>query len=206
MLDILTSKSTDYLILNEVIAEDDRDVYEYGFHALYNNIIDISSIAIISVWLNQVPQTILYHISFIILRNIAGGFHAKTHLRCFIMSTVIWLLSLLAISMMALPLNCLGLAGVAVVLIWVKAPVEHDNSPLSAEKHRRMKLYSRVASAVFFTIILFTYLLMKEYIWIAVSLAYGMASHAFLILGSLLQARLSKTRGQAVNLHRPMLY
>lgn len=63
MLEKIITKSTDYLIRNRVIEEDDRDVYEYGFHSLYNNIIDIASILVISIFLHQVPQTALYRSS-----------------------------------------------------------------------------------------------------------------------------------------------
>lgn len=140
MLDTFIRKSTEYLIQNRVIDEDDRDVYEYGFHNLYNNIIDVASIVIISVWLNQVPQTILYHISFVFLRNTAGGYHAKTHLQCFIISSAIWLTSLLAISKIGSPGVCISLAALSTSLIWLKGPVEHESSPMSLKKRRRMKV------------------------------------------------------------------
>jgi accessory gene regulator B len=182
-LDSLINASTDYLIRYKVIDPDDRDVYDYGFHALYNNIIDIISIVTISALLHQIPQTVIYHISFVILRNTAGGFHAKTRLRCFIMSTIIWLLSLWGISQTASPVICIGLAGISALLIWTKAPIEHVNSPLSEEKYRRMRALSRIASMVFFIAVVFSSTMTNNMsIWIAASLAYGMASHALLVL------------------------
>lgn len=190
MLNKLISKSTDCLVRNHVVDEDDRDVYEYGFHTLFNNVIDISSIIVISLWLNQIPQTLLYHVSFVVLRNTAGGYHAKTHFRCFLMSTVIWLVSLWGISQVASPGVCIGLAAFSTSLIWGKAPIEHINSPLSTRKKKRLKTLSRIASAVFFmAIVLSSIVLGDKYRWIPASLAYGMASHAILILGALLQKK-----------------
>lgn len=193
MLDKLINASTNYLIRREVIDKEDRDVYEYGFYALYNNIIDITSIAILSVWLNQVPQTVFYHVTFIVMRNTAGGFHAKTHLRCFILSTMIWLFSLWGISCTVSPVICVVPAGLAVALYWAKAPLEHINSPLSVEKRKRMRTLSRFFSVVFFTAILAIALLMNEScLWIAAALTYGMASHALLMLIALSQAHFNK--------------
>ncbi len=193
MLDKLIIASMDYLIRHQVIVEDDRDIYEYGFHALYNNIIDIASILIISIWLHQIPQTILYHIPFVALRNTAGGFHAKTHFRCFILSTTIWLFSLWGILRIISPIMYIGLAGLSVFLVWVKAPIENENSPLSAEKYKRMKILCRIISAVFFAGVLFiSTLLSSKYNWIAASLAYGMASHSILILATMLQSYILK--------------
>ena len=195
MLDEFSRRSTDFLIRNRVIDEEDRDVYEYGFHSLYNNIIDIASLIIISIWLRQVRQTILYHVSFVILRNTAGGFHAKTHFRCFIVSTAMWLISLWGISNAAFPGICVGLAALSVSLVWAKAPIEHENSPLSVEKRKRMKIRSRTASIVFFVAVLLASTVMNDaYRWIAASLAYGMASHAILILGALLQTYADASR------------
>ena len=186
MLDKLITTSTNYLVRRQVINEDDRDIYEYGFHALYNNIIDISSIVIISLWLGQIPQSILYHLSFVAIRQSAGGFHAKTHLRCFLMSTAIWLLSLWGISQTSSSAVCITLAGVSLILVWVKAPIEHENSPMDYDKFKHMQVLSRVLSTAFFIVILFLALVMgKFHLWIAASLAYGMASHSILMLISL---------------------
>ncbi|GLC79279.1 accessory gene regulator ArgB-like protein [Lacrimispora brassicae] len=183
MIEKMTKISTDYLIRNRVIDEEDRDIYEYGFHSLYNNIIDIASILIISVWLQQVVQTILYHISFVALRNTAGGFHAQTHFRCFIMSTSIWLLSLWGISHIASTEVCIALAGLSVFFVWLKAPIEHKNNPLSTKKQKRMKIFSRIIVIIFFVIILSTSVLLPDkYNWITASLAYGMVTHMLLIL------------------------
>lgn len=193
MLDRLITASTNYLIRRQVIDEDDRDIYEYGFHALYNNIIDIASIVIISILLGQIPQTILYHVSFVSIRQTAGGFHAKTHLRCFVMSTIIWLLSLWGISQANWPALCVILAGISVVLVWVKAPIEHENSPMDSEKCKRMRMLSRIFSASFLMAIIFLLSATgKSYLWVAASLAYGMASHTLLMLISLWKAQSKK--------------
>lgn len=186
MLDKLITASTNYLIRQQVIDEVDRDVYDYGFHSLYNNIIDLASIIIIAVWLRQVPQTILYHLSFIVIRQTAGGFHAKTHLRCFVISTIIWMFSLWGISLTSSSIIYIALAGLSVMLIWMKAPIEHVNSPLDSEKYMRMKLLSKLLSFTFFVIIIIlTFEMEKAHTWITASLAYGMASHSLLMLISL---------------------
>ena len=146
MLEKLITVSTNYLIHNQVIDEDDRDVYEYGFHTLYNNIIDIVSIVIIALLFNTVPQTIVYHVSFVLLRNTAGGYHTKTHLRCFTMSTTILITSLFVITWVTSPILSIGLACLSTILIWVKAPMEHENNPMSIGKYNRMKAFGHTCS------------------------------------------------------------
>jgi len=188
VLEKLITISTNYLVHNQVIAEDDRDIYEYGFHAIYNNIIDIVSIVIIASFFNMVPETIVYHISFIPLRNTAGGYHTKTHLRCFIMSTTILITSLFAITRVTSPILSIGLACLSTILIWVKAPIEHENNPMSKGKFNRMKVLSRTLSIIFLCLVFLINIFMDISLrWIAISLALGMASHTILLLAAIAQ-------------------
>lgn len=180
--------STNYLVHRRVIDEEDRDIYEYGFHALYKNTLDIASIVIIALLFNKIPQMIVYHISFIALRNTAGGYHAKTHLRCFIMSTIHLLVSLIVITKVISSALSMGLACLSILLIWIKAPIEHENNPMCMGKHNRMKALSRTFSVIFlcsiFMINVFVRVSLK---WVAMSLALGMASHAILLLAAIAQ-------------------
>lgn len=195
MLEKLVTTSTNYLIYNQVIEEDDRDVYEYGFHALYNNIIDIVSIVIIALFFNAVPQMIVYHISFVLLRCTAGGYHSKTHLRCFMMSTTILLMSLFIITRVTSPVISIGLACLTTLFIWVKAPIEHENNPMSKEKYNRMKKLCRMLSVIFFCIVFLINTCMDISLrWISMSLALGMSSHTILLFAAIAQILLnSKT-------------
>jgi len=193
MLEKLVTRSVNYLLRNNAIFEEDRDIFLYGFHSLYSNILSITAILLISILLNQVQQTILYHISFILLRNTAGGFHAKTLLRCFVMSMIIWLLSLWCIQHIAKPLVCIWVAGAAKIIVWKTAPVEHENSPLNEFKRRRMKLLSKIVSAcLFISILLILTIRHNNSCWVAGSLAFGMATHAILVLAALYQLSAKK--------------
>lgn len=188
MLQTLITISTNYLVHKRVIDEDDRDIYEYGFHVAYNNIIDIVSIIIIALLFNTVPETIVYHVSFILLRSTAGGYHTKTHLRCFMMSTIIFIISLFLVTRITLPIISIGLACLSTILIWAKAPIEHENNPMSTGKFNRMKALSRTLSVIFLCLIFLINTCMDISLrWIAMSLALGMASHTILLFAAIAQ-------------------
>lgn len=190
MLNKIIRSSTDFLINCHVIEEDDRDVYEYGFESLYHNIIDIISIVVIALWFHMVLQVIVYHVAFVCLRSSAGGYHSKTHLRCFFMSTAILLISLLGIAKISSPIFYVCIALLSLILIWLWSPVEHENSPLSSEKRRRLRGISRIFSLVLFMVILFISLFDYAPLnWIAPSLTFGIASHIILFVSGLIQSR-----------------
>lgn len=190
MLNKIIRSSTDFLINCHVIEEDDRDVYEYGFESLYHNIIDIISIAVIALWFHMVVQVIVYHVAFICLRSSAGGYHSKTHLRCFFMSTAILLLSLLGISQISSSLFCIFIAALSLILIWLRSPLEHENSPLNPAKKARLKTISKIFSLIFFIVILVMSLIDYAALdWIMSSLTFGIASHILLFVSGLIQSR-----------------
>jgi accessory gene regulator B len=193
MMDKLIFKSTEYLIHQKVIDEDDRDVYEYGFHSLYSNVINIICIISISLFLKMVPQVILYHIVFISLRSSAGGYHSSTYLRCFLVSTTVLLLSLFGMLHLKSSLLYIGFAFFSVIIIWMKAPVEHFNSPLGVKKRKRLKYISRVLSILFFIAILILIIFIDISLrWIAVSIAFGMVSHTLLFVAAIAKDRMIK--------------
>lgn len=179
MLDKLIVISTDYLIQKNVIDEDDRDVYEYGFHSIYSRVVNLTFVLVVSIWLNQLAQTIVYHIAFSIMRSVAGGFHANTRLKCFLISMSIWLSSLWAINNVVYPVF---LTLIPVLLVWVLAPVEHYNNPLSDKKRNKMKFMSRFFSIILFAIIFVISVVIKNNLWIASSIGYAMVSHCILLI------------------------
>ena len=167
-----------------VVSEADGAVYEYGFHVLFNNVLDVLSIFVIGLLCGMLPQAALYHLAFIPLRLTAGGFHAKTHLRCFIFSTAVWLVSMFLI--MQVPLGRFVPAGMALVslaAVFRLAPISNPHNPLSEEKSARMRRYALMMSMVLTIAVLVCSLFLREgLLWIPASLAFGQFSQALLIV------------------------
>jgi accessory gene regulator B len=188
----MAAASASWLVSSNAICEADWDVYKYGFHAMYNNIVDIASIAAIAHIAKMAPETIAYHIAFVPMRNTAGGWHAKTHLRCFALSTAMFAASLCGIAHTVPPYATAALGLFSAALVWASAPIEHENSPLKSEKRSHMKKLARTLSTVFAGVIaLIEAFGAASFRWIALSLAYGMASQSLLALMALWQKRVS---------------
>ena len=192
-MDRLIRLSTDFLIDHGVIAPDDRDVYEYGFHAIYQNIFSLGVVVILAFLLRQVPQTLLFHIVFIPMKSVAGGYHATTRMRCFVISMVIWLASLGLIALVTLaPYVALIMSLTSCIIIWIIAPVEHENNPLSAKKRRLMMRLSRVISATFCLGTVAMLVAFPAYGWIGASIAVSMLAMSISLLVAYLQGRLAQ--------------
>lgn len=118
------------------VAEEDKEIYLFGFYQgmiLLLNIVTTLSIGII---LNMFLESILFLICFIPLRIFAGGYHAKTQLRCYIMSTIT---TVFILNLIALFHDLVGIIGIvcyitALCIIWKLAPVPDKNKPLDWEE------------------------------------------------------------------------
>lgn len=119
------------LIADGAIEEEDREIYEYGFHHGIMLIINIICTIAIGIAMKMFWEVLLFLAAFVPLRTNAGGFHAKTQFRCFIYSNLIVVIILFFGRLLAghrLLLAIIGMA--AAIVITLLAPVEDQNKPL----------------------------------------------------------------------------
>ncbi len=95
---------------------------------------------------------------FIPLRRLAGGYHANTKLRCFVISNIIYLCNLIFVKEIYLDLFMSTIGSLFVgIAIWILTPVDNANRTLSfADKHRiknkcgkYILLYESISVALF---------------------------------------------------------
>lgn len=140
-----------FLIKNRIVDIERRDEYVYGAEVLLLNLINIIMALVISI----VSKSLLHFIAFIIvfapLRIFTGGYHAKTTKKCFIVFTMLYVLSVVLVKAAPkLYTNSLALVGFATTLMVVIlcAPIVHTNNPLSAEEHQRNRLVSIILAII----------------------------------------------------------
>jgi accessory gene regulator B len=99
----------------------------------------------IGLLLQMMWQSLLFMVSYIPLRTYAGGYHAGTQLRCFWYSILLILVVLLAIKFIPWTnFIILGLALVSGTVIYLLAPMEDENKPLSKSEVKVYKNRARV--------------------------------------------------------------
>lgn len=133
-----------------VFSHEDIDTYIYGYELMLISIINWGAILIIMCITNSFVETILYMVSFIILRHHTGGYHAKSHKSCFILSVISYLYVLVTINVLS-PKYSFALSlfylFTALVIISIFSPVEHKNLPVSAANQLKHRKYSLVFSS-----------------------------------------------------------
>ena len=78
------------LVADGIISEDDREIHEYGMTALLINMINYGLWLTFAFLSNTIVETGIFLVSYSILRNIIGGWHASTPIRCTLCGAVMW--------------------------------------------------------------------------------------------------------------------
>lgn len=78
-----------WLICQQAIQERDRELYTYALYNMVLLIIPLGLTVIFGEIIGNVKQGIVMILPFITLRKYSGGYHAKTPLRCMIISSLL---------------------------------------------------------------------------------------------------------------------
>lgn len=89
MITKVSQKVTDRLLSRNVIKDEDYEIYQYGLEQIFTSIMDLMTLLAIGVIMGMIWQCIIFVLSFMLLRKYAGGYHASTPLRCYLLTTLI---------------------------------------------------------------------------------------------------------------------
>ncbi len=130
-MSILSIKIIDGLIRNDVIKNEDRDIYLFGINQMFIISLNILTTLLIGIVFNVVFEMIIFSISYIALRSYAGGYHARNNLNCYIVSVLILLSAVGLIKSDFWDLTniiiCLFVSSIVIVRL---APIADINKPL----------------------------------------------------------------------------
>ncbi len=136
-----------WLIKNNIIEIDEREVYIYGLEALLLNITNIITALVISILTCSPGHFIAFLTVFVPLRAFAGGFHAKTSTRCYIYTTLLYGITVLLIKLCPLLYQNLmvKILFIIIIIIIIKlAPQISNNHILDQKTILRNKIVSIV--------------------------------------------------------------
>ena len=150
------------MVSNKIIDAAKFDVYAYGLEILIAYIGYFAVFYFIAFVTKTVLESTVFCLGFIILRRFSGGFHASTYLRChmlFAVNHLVFILLLKLLPTSIYPALFISVPGIAFILIWIFAPVDHENRPFNANEYRIFKKRSRIYACIviLLTILLFPF-------------------------------------------------
>lgn len=146
-----------YFVAQRVIDKNDAAIFRYGLEMMLLTIAEVASILMIAALVGNFVETFLYFLAFIPLRLFAGGYHATTRLRCYLLSLIVYgvfSLCLTIVSVQWFAELSLGAALFSLIIVFVWAPVIHKNKSVSAQDLVSCKKISRFIAVIETTLII----------------------------------------------------
>lgn len=174
------NKIVNKLANNGNIVEEDKEIYAFGLRQGMIITANIITTLIIGTLLKMVWQTILFMILYIPLRSFAGGYHARTQFRCYILSVILIMAVLLVIKYVFIA-NFVSLLAALVsgVIIYITAPVGDINKPLDDIEIIVYKKWTRI-------ILIIELCMMPIMMWLGFNQALICVSMSLTVLSCLL--------------------
>ena len=140
----------------EILAENNK-IYKYGFEVLIAFIVNIAIVLSIGLLFNKIFYSIAFLICYCPIRQFAGGYHANNYTKCLLIFILIFILTINTSSnvdsqiytLMIFIISTLSYTG-----IFILAPIEHRNNPVTLREIKKYKKISRILAGVVYILTL----------------------------------------------------
>ena len=175
-----------------IIQEEDIDTCRYGLDVFISSTLEIASILLIAAFIGNLGEAVLLFAAFIPLRVYAGGYHADTKLKCYLISLGVY--GTFTAVMKILPqglysaLN-LSVAIFSLIMVLIAAPVVHKNKAVNDIERKYYHKFSISICSIETTIILLLTAIFPKSPYI-VSLAIGQAAVTVSMIAAIVKGKI----------------
>lgn len=165
-------------------SDNEKEIYTYSIEVLISLFINLIILTFTAYILKKQAELIVFIVFFSGLRSFAGGYHAKTHTECIVLSVCLFIISALGntyfikYGKIILILEILF----SVVMVFTLAPTESENKPLSKKERVKFKKISRIFVAILSVTAICLYFLREAtgYVYITAVTAMSLESLSLL--------------------------
>ena len=183
MFEEASNRITVWLSKTKIISSDQEVVCKWGMTHILDTLFNIATFTAIGLLFRMLPETAVFTVAYIPLRSFAGGYHAKTPFRCWVISNFLLIAALLIVRYVShFTAFFLLLTALSLLCLVVLMPVSDIHKKLSEKdrkKYRRKGLMILMveicASAMlcYFALINFSYSIFSAWILLSIMLIGG---------------------------------
>lgn len=151
MIKLISDKFA-YFLCKDEGQKNNFDLYEYAVYIILSSAFHIITVIALGLCFNLLVESLVFYFSFIAIRKFAGGYHAKTPTRCYIIS-IITIVLMLCIIKWILIINYLSIYYslffselVCVLILCFLSPLDTENKLLNGKERTIYKIVSCVTS------------------------------------------------------------
>lgn len=189
----------DKIIAYGIAKEDDRELYEYSFLIMLEQVSIGVSILIVSLFFKVLFETVLYMVLFIPLRIYAGGYHARSFFWCYVISVGAYLTFVVLLCYVAIPAWIVIVSVlISAVVIFLLAPMADPNKAMDAQE--KIKFQKLVRMLLFAELAIFALSLWTKYFAVIYFIGFVFFHLALLLLAGYFCFRENKESSHPIHL------
>ncbi len=168
---------------NGFYDSDELDIIKYGMECILNISIPFIFYVFFSIMTNVFFQMLVWFCCFLFFRNIIGGYHANSHIKCIIYSTIYGIFAISLISVFN-EFNILVMTAIMIVMFIIHIII----NPVISSPDKDLKHYKRKA-LLFLMIFTFIILILRPIsVSFSISVFLGILSAELLFIISILKS------------------
>lgn len=184
MIKLISDKFACFLCKDEG-QKNNFDLYEYAVYIILSSAFHAITVITLGLCFNLLVESLVFYFSFIVIRKFAGGYHAKTPVRCYLFSfasniiilcLVKWLSSINTLFIFIFIIFEL----LCVVLILLISPLDTENNPLTGQEKKMYRMLTSIITILIF--IISSLCFFKGYRNIGSSMICGVVMSALVLL------------------------
>lgn len=195
MISKLTNQITQSLLKKNIISNEEKELYDYGLFMIISYLVFFLISILFGIVLNISFSSILFYISFCLVRNFAGGIHANTEIKCDIITTISILISEILIKVFIdynLVMIALIMLIISLLCLFVIKPVATSQKEIN--KQETLRFHKKVIVFTFLILIISVISFVLDIYSITISLSMSLSLAAILlVLGKVQQIRNNKS-------------
>ena len=175
-----------------IIQEEDIDTCKYGLDVFISSAFEILSILIIAAFVGNFFEAVLFFVAFIPLRVYAGGYHAATKIKCYLISVGVYGVFTMLMNVLSHELYLMANMSVAIfslIAVLIAAPVIHKNKTLNDIERKYYRKFSILICSIETTLILLLTSIFPQSPYI-VSLAIGQAAVTVSMIAAIVKGKI----------------
>lgn len=152
MIQSYAARITFFLIKNQKITDEEKEVYQYGFEALIAFLANITIILLLALVFGKLGVTIVFIVCYACLRQYTGGYHAANYKKCLILFVMLYTSNVIILEQL-MNYDKKGLVILASIISYIGicyiGPVECENNKLEEgqiEKYK--KIVRKIATVI----------------------------------------------------------
>lgn len=142
------------------VQECDKGLYQYGIFMLLSWALFFVLTCVFGLLLRVPGESLLFYVTFSLLRSYAGGVHARTEKACTILTALTMVVCVMAIRLLEefnMEITALSLLAVGAVFVFTLCPLDTKEKPLEPDERKHYRKITQVIAILYVIVALFAY-------------------------------------------------